>query len=83
MMDEQPLTQREVGKFEQVLQDMKHRARNDRQIIILLQNEIEELQKEFVKMKTRVYTAGTIIVVVGSTLAWLIEVILLNSSSSS
>ena len=44
--EEQPLTQREVGIFEQVLRDVKHRARNDRQIMTLLQDEIEELQRE-------------------------------------
>ena len=60
MKEEQPLTQREIGRFEQVLKDITHRARNDRQIMILLEDEIEQLRRDFEKMKTKVYTAVAI-----------------------
>jgi hypothetical protein len=76
MKEEQPLTQREIGKFEQVLKDIAHRARNDRQIMILLEDEIEQLRRDFEKMKTRVYSGGAIILVLGSVIAWVIEMIL-------
>jgi len=76
MKEEQPLTQREIGRFEQVLKDITHRARNDRQIMILLEDEIEQLRRDFEKMKTRVYTAVAITIVVGSIIAWVIEMIL-------
>lgn len=75
MADQQILTQREVGKFEQVLRDVKHRARNDRQIMIALQEEIEQLRRDFDKMKTRVYTAVAIALVIGSAIAWAVEMI--------
>ena len=76
MKEEQPLTQREIGRFEQVLKDITHRARNDRQIMILLEDEIEQLRRDFEKMKTRVYSGGAIILVLGSVIAWVIEMIL-------
>jgi len=76
MKEEQPLTQREIGRFEQVLKDITHRARNDRQIMILLEAEIEQLRRDFEKMKTKVYTAVAITIVVGSIIAWVIEMIL-------
>ena len=76
MKEEQPLTQREIGRFEQILKDVTHRARNDRQIMILLEDEIEQLRRDFEKMKTRVYTAVAITIVVGSIIAWVIEMIL-------
>ena len=76
MKEEQPLTQREIGRFEQVLKDITHRARNDRQIMILLEDEIEQLRRDFEKMKTRVYSGGAIILVIGSVIAWVIEMIL-------
>ena len=74
--NEQPLTQREIGKFEQVLKDVTHRARNDRMIMVALQEEIEQLRRDFEKMKTRVYSGGAIILVLGSIIAWVIEMIL-------
>ena len=76
MKEDQPLTQREIGRFEQILKDVTHRARNDRMIMMALQEEIEQLRRDSEKLKTRVYTAVAITIVVGSVIAWVIEMIL-------
>ena len=69
------VSDREVGRWEQTLRDLKHRARNDRQIIVLMQEEMEHLRREIEKLKQRLYASLMVVTVVASILAWSIELI--------
>ena len=74
------ITDNEVGRVEAALArlqtttaDQQHRARNDRQLIVLLQAELEELRLDLERTKTRIYTALSVFMFVGTVLAWAFE----------
>lgn len=69
------VSDREVGRWEQTIRDLKHRARNDRQIIVLMQEEMENLRREIEKLKQRLYSSLMVVTVVAAILAWSIELI--------
>jgi hypothetical protein len=63
----------QFGRITEKVQALEHRARNDRQMIQLLEGEIEVLRLELDRFKTRVFTALGVLAVVASVLAWFIE----------
>jgi hypothetical protein len=67
------LSEREVGRWEQTLSDVRHRARNDRQVLLLMQEDLESLRREVDRMKTRLYTALSIALILGPVAAWLFD----------
>ena len=69
------VSDREVGVWEQTVRDLKHRARNDRQIILMIQEEMEHLRREIEKLKNRLYASLMVMAVIASILAWSIELI--------
>jgi len=80
------LTGREIGKLEQVVADVRHRSANDRQIVIAMQDklnsslselrsEIHSARREVESMKSRIYTAISVAIVIIPALVWLLEVI--------
>lgn len=69
------LSDREIGRFEATLGQLEHRARNDRQVLILMEDVVSELRRELDQMKARLYTAVSIALVLGPAVAWLIDVI--------
>ena len=64
------LSDRELGRFEQVVRDLQHRARNDRQVVILLESELVALRREVERLKGKAYTAIAVTAALGSVLAW-------------
>jgi len=69
------LSDREIGRFEATLAQLEHRARNDRQVLILMEDVVGDLRRELDKMKARLYTAVSIALVLGPAVAWLIDVV--------
>lgn len=67
------ITDREVGRVEQALADVQHRTRNDRQLILFLQDEVEALRLDLERTKTRIYTALSVVMAVATLLAWVLE----------
>lgn len=66
-------SEREVGRFEQSLADLKHRARNDRTVLIAHQEEIEKLRRELGVLRSRIYTALAVTAAFTSAAVWLVE----------
>lgn len=73
-----PVSEREVGRIEQTLSDLQHRTRNDRQVVLILQDEVESLRRDLDRTKTRVYTALSVAFVVATGLAWVVETFLVT-----
>ena len=67
------LTEREVGRWEQALSDVKHRARNDRQVLLMMQEDLESLRRDLDRVKARLYTALSIALILGPAAAWLFD----------
>ena len=69
------LSDREIGRFEQVVRDLQHRARNDRQVVILLEAEVAALRREIERLKVKAYTAIAVTAALGAVLAWGADVV--------
>lgn len=80
------LTGREIGKLEQIIADTKHRSANDRQIVIAirdkldsslseLRSEIHSVHREIESIRSRIYTAISVAIVLIPAIIWLLEVI--------
>ena len=67
------LSDREVGRFEATLSQLEHRARNDRQALVLIEDLVMELRREIDTMKARMYTAISIAIILGPAIVWFIE----------
>lgn len=67
------LTSREVGRFEQTVRILEHRARNDRQIVVLLAEETKRLEMEIQSLRVRLYTTISVVAAMGSMLAWVLK----------
>jgi len=63
----------QFGRMTEKVQALEHRARNDRQIIQLLEAELEVLRLELDRLKTRAFTTLGVLAVVASVIAWVIE----------
>jgi uncharacterized membrane protein YqjE len=63
----------QFGRITEKVQVLEHRARNDRQIIQLLEAELELLRLELERLKARAFTALGVLGIVASVLAWVIE----------
>ena len=58
---------------ERALEDIKHRARNDRQIASLLEDELEHARREIVAIKARLYAGVSVALVLGPLFAWVFD----------
>lgn len=67
------ISDREVGRLEQDIENLKHRARNDRTIIMHLSEEVDSLRLEIAALRIRLYTALTVAAVFVSAFVWVLE----------
>jgi hypothetical protein len=67
------ITSREIGRFEETLRMVEHRARNDRQIMVLLDNKVSRLEMDIQTLRVRLYTTISVVAGLGSLLAWAIK----------
>tara|TARA_Y100001973_G_scaffold72485_1_gene105716 strand:+ start:2052 stop:2270 length:219 start_codon:yes stop_codon:yes gene_type:complete len=63
----------EFGKLLVRLQNLEHRARNDRTIIHFLESEVERLRLDFERFKVKVATGIAVAGLFLSGIAWVIE----------
>jgi hypothetical protein len=68
------VTNREIGQFEQIIRTLDHRARNDRQIVVLLGEKVARLEMEIQTLRVRLYTTISVVAGLGSLLAWVVRV---------
>jgi len=68
------ITSREIGRFEETLRMVEHRARNDRQIMVLLDNRMSRLEMDIQTLRVRLYTTISVVAGLGSLLAWVVRV---------
>ena len=54
---------------------MKHRARNDRQIVSLLETELQLAHREIVGLKARLYAGVAVALALGPLFAWALELL--------
>ena len=64
-----------LALMEGALADMKHRARNDRQIVSLLETELQLAHREIVGLKARLYAGVAVALALGPLFAWLLELL--------
>ena len=64
-----------LALLESALDDMRHRARNDRQIVVLLEAELQLAHREIVAVKAKMYAGVSVALGIGPLFAWLLEVL--------
>ena len=64
-----------VALLERALADMKHRARNDRQIVSLLETELQLAHRDLVALKAKLYAGVSVALALGPLFAWLLELL--------
>lgn len=68
-----PINEREIGELQMRLQSLEHRARNDRQVTVLLETEIDELRSELDRFRVRVYATVSTAAAFAGMVAWALE----------
>ena len=66
-------SEREIGRLEQDIENLKHRAKNDRTILMALNDEIDALRMELAALKVRLYTTVAVTACFVSGLVWVLE----------
>lgn len=64
-----------LALLERALAEMKHRARNDRQIVALLETELQLAHREVVGLKAKLYAGVAVALALGPLFAWLLELL--------
>ena len=67
-------TEREWGKLQEQLETVIHRSRNDRQLIIGLDERLDHLEVALVKLRTAIHASIAVVVVLAGLVAWLVDV---------
>ena len=73
------MSDREAGRIERDIENLQHRARNDRTILLGLTEEMEELRLAVSAMRVRIYTTVSVAAFFVSATLWVLE--FLTSSS--
>ena len=63
----------EFSRIDEKVLSLQHRARNDRQLIQLLDAELETIRLELERLKTKLFTTLGVLAIVMSVLAWFFE----------
>ena len=63
----------EFSRIDEKVLSLQHRARNDRQLIQLLDAELEMMRLELERLKTKAFTTLGVLAIVLSALAWFFE----------
>ena len=64
-----------LALLERALADMKHRARNDRQIVSLLETELQLAHRDLVALKAKLYAGVAVALALGPLFAWALELL--------
>ena len=64
-----------LALLERAIEEYKHRARNDRQIAMLLETEIQLAHREIVALKAALYAGVSVALGSGPLFAWLLELL--------
>jgi len=67
-------TEREFGRLEAEIQQLVHRSRNDRQVLMGLQEELEALSLAVERLRARLTAAVGVAVALAGVIAWLVDV---------
>ena len=74
-----PVNEREIGEIISKIEQLRHDRRNDRQALTFLDDEVKDLQRQLVQLRTRVHTglyvASAMTVTVATVIAWLVQVL--------
>jgi len=67
-------TEREWGKIEEQLEQVIHRSRNDRQLIVGLDERLDQLAVALARLRAAIHAAIAVVVVLAGFVAWLVDV---------
>ena len=67
-------TEREWGKLQEQLETVIHRSKNDRQLIVLLDERLDQLDVAIARLRAAIHASVGIVVVLSGLVAWLIDV---------
>ena len=60
---------------ERAIDELRHRARNDRQAVLLLESECDELRRGLAVLKARLYGGVAVALILGPLFAWVLEIL--------
>lgn len=69
------LSEREIGELQQRIKMIEHRARNDRTVANLLQQEVDGLRSDLERLRTRIYATIASLGLVASAVAWFVDLV--------
>jgi len=67
-------TEREWGKIEEQIEQVIHRSRNDRQLIVGLDERLDQLAIALAKLRAALRAAIAVVFVLAGLVAWLVDV---------
>ena len=78
MTPENPSAEREYGRMEQEVAEIRHDLRNHRMVLDSTISDLVNLREDFHKMKTRIATGVAAIVLVSGIIGWAMEMLWKN-----
>lgn len=64
-----------IALLERAVDEAKHRARQDRQIAMLLEAELQITRRELVALRAKINAVGAVALGLGPLFAWLLELL--------
>lgn len=64
-----------IALLERAVDEAKHRARQDRQIAMLLEAELQITRRELVALRAKITAVGAVALGLGPLFAWLLELL--------
>jgi hypothetical protein len=64
-----------IALLERAVDEAKHRARQDRQIAMLLEAELQITRRELVALRAKINAVGAVALGIGPLFAWLLELL--------
>ena len=78
MTPEGPSSEREYGRMEQEVSEIRHDLRNYRMILDSTISDLIRLREDFQKMKTRIATGIAAVILVSGIIGWAMEMLWKN-----
>jgi|DEB0MinimDraft_6_1074348.scaffolds.fasta_scaffold20864_7 hypothetical protein len=70
------LTDREVGELHARLRQIEHARRNDKTILLALDEEVTTLRRDMEKLRARIYATISSVMVFAALVAWVVDVMI-------
>lgn len=67
------LSEREVGELQERLRQLEHKVRNDRQMLSLLEGEVDDICSKLTALKVQVYTSIAALMTFGAVVGWAVS----------